>query len=615
MITIKNKLLLSGLVLLSGAIIQSCSDDDNYTPGPDAGTVEVYFPSTQSTTIYVNEQETNYSITVVRVNTSDAITVPVTTNITYVSSSSATPAPGKTDYDKIFSFPPSVSFAAGEKQATYEFTCDASDFAYNTDQYQVQISLDEGYVTPYGSSSLMFLISKPLTWKPLGTGTFVDAGWWISDDSSTASVQFEQCEQDENRFRITNPYEWYKDYPSMAADANTYFEFTVLQEGQTYLGQTVPETGLVAYPDFRIDKDDDGFVYLVFPGRFGSLGDPSNWVYNYVAEYQEDGTPAIVVISPMYYVFNEQGVGQGGWNYTTSEFITIAFPGVQLIDSSVQVAYAGMLTTPSNSLEVIAYVKLGDDVEEAVVGVVQGSNVTNASLNDILAGNVETVTVTESGNVNIPFDADNAPGKYTVVAISFVDGEPQEYAAVTFSYGETWNYVTEGLYTYLEFWESALGLEPEVLELYESEQNPGSFKIEYWLGGEDFEFTMEDDGSIYVAPDQFTGITGSDGPIYVDDFSLWGDPDESYYEDGVYNFAVMYYDSYGIYDYGYETFEPATVGTSAQTASLKAAKMFKSLDTKKVNITSKKFNDKKGQSLTSEPRALKKSTRVQTLKK
>lgn len=561
--------LLAVAFLASGAFLVGCSDDDNkYVPAPLPDGPQVYIPASESTTFEVNSGSETLSFELSRSATADAATVPV----------SISPIDDDTP-NGVFTFPSSVSFAAGAKAVPYEFTVDADAMDYD-DVYQFTFKIDDAYATPYGPSEVVITVSKPAPWTLLGTGQYYDSYWGVNDDDDTyegpISVTVWQNDLNPSLFRVQNPYRNWN-------GEDTFFEFYVTVAGNTYFGQVVEQDGLVVYNDYFVEYnpnyDDD--VYLVFPGRFTSMADPSTWVYNRVVDYQENGLPGEIHISPYYYMFNT-----GGWNHTTDEPITILFPGYEAVDAEITVTYNGLLTKPDESLEVLAEIELGADVEEAKVAIIPGGNVTAAILQAIDEGTVDVTTVTQSGEVRLPFNSQGS-GKYSVVALSYYNDEMRAYDYAVFNYTEgtpeTWSLVTEGLYTYLEFWEENLGLEPEILELYESDATPGKFKITHWMNDQDFVFTLYSDNTIYVEPEQPTGVTAGGAEIWVDDFTDWGTGAYGELEDGIYWFAVIYYNSVsgGYYDYGYESFEPVT---AAQSLSVKGRAVKKDLSKSKNSV-------------------------------
>ena len=570
-------------ILASGAFFTGCSDDNeaHYVPAEQVEGPQAYIPGSVTTTFNVGDEQTTCSFAVYRANTSDAVTVPL-----------AISPIGSDTPNSVFVFPSSVSFAAGASQANYEFSVDGTQLEYN-DQFQFTFKIDDSYATPYGPSEVVITVSKPAPWTLLGTGQYYDYYWGVQDTEDwqgPISVTVWQNDLNKNMFRVQNPYrEWNGE--------DTFFEFYVTVAGQTYFGQVVDQNGLVVYNDYFVEThptyDDD--LYIVHPGRFNSTADPANWVYNRVLDYQENGLPGEIELAPWYYMFNT-----GGWNYTTSPQISIIFPGYEVVDASISVVYNGVLTKADESLEVLADIELGADVEEAKVALIEGSNITSDILSAIDEGTVEAITVTETGEVRIPFTPAGS-GKYSVVALSYFNNELRAYDYAVFNYTvgtpETWSLVTEGLYTYLEFWEENLGLEPEILELYESDSTPGKFKITHWMNDQDFLFTLNADNTIYVEEEQPTGVTAGGAEIWVDDFTLWGDGAYGELEDGVYWFAVIYYNSVsgGYYDYGYESFEPVA---DTQAVSVKGRSVKKDVSNvknamfKPVPVRKQKLNKK-----------------------
>lgn len=571
---IYNKFLYGAAMLgLTTGLLTSCHDKDDYTPGEQVGGAQAYFPSNtpQSYDLSADDDAGSFSLTVYRVDDSAALDIPVT--VTVLTSDEVV------DFSDAFDFPSSVSFAAGQKSADFTVTYDISAFVDDDgevkfgDEQQFQITLDESSSTPYGVSSLVITAVYPEPWTMLGEGEYYDYYWGVQDTEDDwfgpISVTVEQNDLDPTRFRIQNPYrEWNEE--------DTFFEFYVTVEGDTYFGEVVEEDGLVVYNDYFVETHptygDD--LYLVHPARFQDTHPVEFWVYNKVVDYQDNGLPGLIQIAPWYYMFNT-----GGWNKTADPTIQIVFPGFEMLDTEISLTYEGVLTRADNSLEVVGYVELGEDVTEAKVAVVEGNGVTDAIINGISDDSISSVTIGSTGQVNVPFEPGDG-SKFTLVAVAYYEGEVRSYDSATFSYSagtpETWSLVCEGTYTYLEFWEENLGLEPEVLELYESDTNPGRYKITHWFYDSDFLFTLDEDNMILVEEAQPTGFTNAGTPVVVDDFVYWGDGAESELEDGIYWFAVMYYpqgSTTQYYAYGYESFEPVDVNTrAARTSKLSGKK-------------------------------------------
>lgn len=537
--------------------LSSCSDKTDYEPAAPENGAGAYFAQNVKTQYDLNEDENTFSIPMFRSSDSGSITVPIT----------VTPLEGNTD-DNAFKFPSSVTFEDGSKTADIVVTYDMTGFDYN-DGGSFIITIDEASATQYGVTSITITATYPEPWNKVGEGDFYDSYWYLGTDGQYyyygATVEIEQNALNPTLYRLTNPYFW----PDSSEEE--YFVFKLLNPGDYYGDVQVPEdfpVTVVAYNPLKIDyyEDDSGYhgeVYIYFPGSLSSGQDPNTWATNYVQDWAADGTPGVIALTPLY------GFEMDGAIYTfnnvPAKCIQIVFPGFELLDTSVEVTYSGMFNKADGTLEVVADVELGEDVEQAKVAIIKGSYV--SSVVDLIDnGTIQSETITSSQTLNIPFSAANEEGKYTIVAVTYYNGEVRDSGYYTFTYtpggGDTWNFITEGTYYFLEkMW--TLDQQP-YLELYESATTPGKFKIEGWLNNGTFRFTMDSDGYILVA-DQETGVESDYGMIYIDDLvDYTGDPSlgESYYEDGVYNFAIIYYVDGGYFDYGYEAFVPDTVTRS-----------------------------------------------------
>lgn len=565
-----NTLLAAAFV--SAGFLTACNNEPlTYENGSGATGNDVYFSSAAKTQFQLDGEGGEFTVTINRGPEGQALTVPI--SVAYVDDSGETEAP-----ENVFSFPSTVTFAEGSQTA--DFTVSYVSFEESGLDYDEYVgyllTIAPEFQSLYGDSTLEINMTYPSPWTSLGKATYIDDAWWISEDATTIQVELQQNDLDKNLFRVANPYiAW--------TGEDTWFQFRLLQEGEVYLGQTVPTKGLVAYPDFKIDYDAeyDDDVYLLFPGRYPNTADPSNWVYNYVAEYQDNGLPGQIFISPWYYMFNT-----GGYNYTKDKPIQIIFPGFSPIDYSLSVTYNGVLTKPDGSYGALSAVDLGKDLAEAKVALVAGDDVA-AAVAGIEDGSIKSQSLSSSSELTLAFDPSDGAGQYSIVAIGYADGEAVAYDYATFKFStsapETWSLVSAGTYTYLSFWEENLGIEPEVLELYQNDSDPTHFKIEHWFNDVNFEFTMDASGNIMVA-DQPTGlVNGGDGMIYVTDlvdYTGTTENGQSFLEDGEYNFAVIYYVSKGYFDYGYETFVPSTAAQSKAKKISKATRLRKTPDIK-----------------------------------
>lgn len=125
-----------------------------------------------------------------------------------------------------------------------------------------------------------------------------------------------------------------------------------------------------------------------------------------------------------------------------------------------------------------------------------------------------------------------------------------------------WSPLYIGDYTYT-IMDGMAGYVDEGLTLYGNDADESLFKIEHWGYDVDFEFSMADDGELFVEPQPLGTEYGNYGPIYVATANnYWGDDydpstDYSWYDPstGTFNFNLVYFVSAGYIGYDIETFQ------------------------------------------------------------
>lgn len=406
----------------------SCdTSKDNDFVSEYTGAPGIYFSTTENTYLELVEGQSSVSLPVYRDVAGEAVTVGIT----------VTPMD---DYDvtDIYTFPSSVTFASGSKEAELVIGYDFSK-AELGDEQQYEITLD-ATPNPFSANSTVVTLVNPAPWNYLGVGEYYDYYWGISNDSyGPAQVTVWQQGLDENLFRVSNPY------VALNGD-DSYFEFRVLQPGQNFLGVNITQSDLVGWTmvkcEYYPDYSDD--MYFVFPGIFQGYDDEQAWVYNQVVDYQDNGLPGYIQLAGFYYMF-EAGAGA---NYYNNPSVEIIFPGYEVMDTSVAMTYEGILRDSSQQESVLINVELGADIAEARAAVMPGTS--SAALVDaIVNGSVEYTTFSASGNVKVPFSNNTGTGNYTVAVVVYADGEAKNYDAVTFLYVSS-----ESNYDPNEGWES-----------------------------------------------------------------------------------------------------------------------------------------------------------------
>lgn len=452
-------LLLSVMALSLG----SCTEEYDYV-GVKAEGQQVYFSNALPTTVELSATESSYAIQLNRIDTSDELTVNLTLS----------------DESGIYSIPSSVTFAQGESSTSFNLNYDPSKLEYDVFNSVTIAIADADYTTPYGNSSYTFSAGMSSPYVSLGTGTYMDAGLY---GDKPFNVEIMQNQNNPNMFRIMHPYdaiaaacaEEYGD--ELSGDPAEYLELQILQPGDVFNGVTITMSGLVYYSPTAtsIVDADYGMPYILYhPCWFSSTAAEEYWTYNAVTAYQDNELPGTIQLAPVYYM-----EGVGGYNYSQySGMILITFPGYEASDYSVSVNYLGAFSSVDEQSYAIGNVTLGADIEEAQVAVVEGKDIDKA-LSQVLSGAVETITVTESGEVRIPCDYS---GDCTMVVIGYAEGEMQNYATASFTFSlspSEWTSLGTGLYTDYMAACMYVGFEPVQyeVEVQVNKNTPGIYRI------------------------------------------------------------------------------------------------------------------------------------------
>ncbi len=535
----------------------ACSDDDDYTPGTNPAGEGYYFPSTAGSSIELSVSETSFNIEVCRAKTEDAASAQITATVMF----------DDEDASSLFTIPSSVSFGAGEGSATLTIGYDPDAIEYNT--YTFTLSVEgTGETTPYGDATYTFTAAASQPWVSLGMGYYTDdfiTTFWALDNIPE-EVEIQENGITPGLFRLVYPYG--KAYPyNEAYDDGTadwdltqtyYLEINACDPDKVYITQQ--ETGMDwGYGNIMVWSMAD--YYMQNGGYTLDEVAAAGYCGTYADGVITFPTQSLLICMPDY---------DDGWYYANyNGAFKVVMPGITVADYSASVAYTGKFTDANGTNEVIGNVTLGSDVESARVALVAGKDITSA-VADIEDGAIDYTTVTASGTVTFPCEES---GTYSLVVVTYGDGEVQETASVTFKYSvggeeeETWTAAYVGDYEYYYFWE---GTDPDLV-LYNSDSDPNRWKIEHWGYDVDFCFTFDQSTGEIIVDDQETGYEyGNYGMVYVDDLTDYvGDTSYgySYYDNGTFYFAVIYYCSAGYFGYGYETF---TLTSNAAKAISKA---------------------------------------------
>ena len=401
------KTVYKSLLLLSAALVAfvSCQQEKNpYTPAEKENGTQYYFSVDATSTFAVlNSEVTSVKIPVLRSSGDGAAEISVA-----VSDTSGIFYPAK-------SATVNVPFASGSKESAIEVPVDfevlSQDFGH---EYGLEFTITEN-TTQYALSSAKAVIYAPEPWKSLGFGVWEDA--WLFEDTFD-KVEFFQNELYPNQFRIgwsaaiCEKYdeEDPKDWPD-------YFTFTIVPKGTEILGVTVDQDGIIYYDPFNTGmyvSTYSDYISILHCSMFSSRRTMEFYAKNKVTAYQDNGLPATVELAPAYYMM-EYGAGWG--SQAANVNMKLTFPGVVIRDYTIALTYEGILTDPTNVSHALVNVEMtGADTKRVDLVMVPGDD-PEVAMAFIEVGDESVVSVKESGQVRLTFDEEDAPGKYTVVAV------------------------------------------------------------------------------------------------------------------------------------------------------------------------------------------------------
>ena len=506
----KINLILGALVCLFA--FSACTEEVEYTPATLESANGVYFPSTSQPSIDLKADANTYDVEICRTETSaeEIVKLIVETD----------------DTVGALQIPDSVVFAAGASKANLTINYDFEKMGYGK-EFKVKFAIDPAVASTVGVANYEVIFVVPEPWKSLGMATFADTYFFLD----TYKVEIQQNELDPTYFRLVYPYheafevddDGYFGGPWENTDEYLYFQ--LLQPGSSLAGVPITMNDLIYFEPFMTGFEHPTYevaMELIHPAHISSLAAESNFTYNKVLSYQENGLPAVVQIAPMYYMD-----GVGGFNYTQNDgIVTIVFPGVVVKDYSVGIEYAGRFTNASDETFADFNVAMGEDVASVKVGLAQSEDV-NGVLAGILDGSIESVEMTEAGTTRF---AIKDPGVYTAVAISYnADGEAQEAVYTQFEYsaagGPVWNSL--GLAQYTDDFVASLFTDVQPVtynvEIQESEDKPGLYRLVNPYGAA---YPYNQEGDWNTSSDFYLEINAQDPQgVYIETQALgfdWG---------------------------------------------------------------------------------------------
>lgn len=375
----------------------SCANEE-FTRTGELNGEAVYFPVDAVTEYTLDEETTSVTVPVRRSVTDDEFTVSILADWGEMS---------ETD-QSVFTVPSSVTFSAGEEEASLVIAVDNSAVEEGKEYTIGFLINDEANVSQYGNKTLYITLAKEI-WDLLGTGKFRDdwfTAMWQSAPVVEVDVPIYEHKSQKGLYMLEAPYGW----PYLEA----FFEGS----------KEDIESQLVTYAaaNITIDATDPAQVFISRQSTGITDNDPAYGLYEIATAESVYGTLENGIIT-----FPAGGLKlfcvAGGMDTNPNGLFRVVLPGYEARDYSVSVEYAGMRVASDNKTATavldfsygadvtgISYVFVSGDVtaapEEYVAGVVDGT-----------AENICTVDGFVAGEGSASVEAELAPGLYTIVAV------------------------------------------------------------------------------------------------------------------------------------------------------------------------------------------------------
>lgn len=397
-------LFLTALVATAG-LFTACSSDDDFTPGPEAEGIQVYFPSEAPTAYTITGDMASIEVEVMRAATDEAAEVPVRATI-------------DADYAAAFTVADYVLFEAGENKAMLNIAFDRTKLTEGS-SYDIALVLDdETMTTPYGAASLNLTLTLPEPYVLLGTALY-------REDVITTLFDVENVEMEVEVYENTNR-------PGYIFLKNVYTEAypytnpkNIYAEGDHYLAVNIADPNEVIIP-----KQTLGMTLNREYGEFfmGTI-EPGTLV-NGVITFPVKGLAFGMLL------YND-----GGAYYANLDgLFRICLPGAVLTDYSLEAAYDGFRVGPDNTTAYPALrVAYGEDVAAVKYVIVEGDITADyaAAVAGIADGSIESTEVKVSGDGEMEIISEEAfeAGVYTAVVVpTDAEGAAQAADAVAVSF-------------------------------------------------------------------------------------------------------------------------------------------------------------------------------------
>ena len=592
------------LLMLAGlSVFVACKDEDRTAPGEwDASPnyANIYFEGTSESHEFAPDDPTTVTLKVYRRDTIGALTVQLEKAV---------------NTDDVFEVGP-ATFEDGDSVATFEVNFPKAEIGKT---YTLQLtSTDPNLVSNYSAGIVYTLDVIRVKWVLLGQGTIWDAfPYTFAENSGKLDIYVR--EDDNSKFRLNNIFDDIATNAGVTPNGEQTTEayLSILKKGDVLGGVTVTQADLVSYDDINTGMVHPNYgvaLQYIHPVWFGATHEESNWSFNRVLDYQENGLPARIQLAPFYYM---DGVGGFNWSQYNEDVI-ITFPGVYVPYTAVfeddfewadvktfdftnsltgevsnvmlQKATCTVDTDKADSVFLATYgvpYRIVDAYAEGydLIFFVKGKTVYVPR--DLMEGELyfqptgvtapltatDIYAYVDNEKSSITFSEDGTDIISVDLAVDFInkDGDVLNSGIQTLN-NVTWTVVGSGDYTY-----TAMFDEPQTdegLTVSKRDDRDDTYRVSEWFYGVDFTFTWDKETNKCTVPTQFTGYESSNGPVYVSDFHYYGDYSYDDYpctydpETGTFTFYVIYHIASGGY-FGYNE-ETLKVTFNEESATVKA---------------------------------------------
>lgn len=574
-----NKILLGAtwaLALLLG--VSSCSEEWEPTGLPN--NAQVYFSNENSNEFLLEENQSEVRVEISRLDTKGELSVGLIAN--------------DTTEAKLFTIPESVTFADGEGTATFPITFEFSDLVPDNG-YALDINLASEF-TEYADAGVKVVIKyapwsdwAPYGWKytksATGESNYKTFKEWETDYAQWAAGGYADATLEEKLYAEEMPTYQYTQYMSGTYTQPVFYRESMLDNtsaqlclydwfyGVNFIIDWNKQTDeFVVQPQFTgYNHSTYGPVYAVesflfFSDYYGKF--PDDWDANKKSNWNEE--TGSLNLNLTYAV----QLPENKWGYFAYGYETIQLPGYEQPDYSLTLVDEGTFKSSKDNLSQVINMTMGADVTSVKYAWFAGEmtdELVAEKANAIFDGSIESVLTKESGRKVLNVETE---GDYYLVAVLYdADGARVATTSLAFKVedanAKTWSAIYTGDWEYTVLFTNEDG-SPYVdagLTLFMCDQDATLYKIENWGYGVDFVFTMQEDGSVSVA-EQSTGAKASATEEWmVCDYMTFTGQDKNgcYYEDGTFNFCLVYYVSR---DKAYANWETFTLtGAAARTNS------------------------------------------------